>query len=122
MDAAVKFVEEQPKVAVGIIFGLLILLLGNIILSLNNKPAPAKKPRVNHTIKLSDEKVVDKVPCGEIENIAQFKDGKLVMCRCWKSKVFFLLCQFSISLLSKIIDMIFFCRRFPIVMAHIMNM
>ena len=91
MDAAVKFVEEQPKVAVGIIFGLLILLLGNIAMSFTTKTSSRKKPRVNYAIKQDAEKVVDKVTCGEIENIG--KDGKLVMCRCWKSQVFDYLIQ-----------------------------
>merc|ERR1712087_875186 len=39
--------------------------------------------RVNTTIKLDQDKVVDKV---DMEDIA--KDGMLKVCRCWKSKTF----------------------------------
>jgi CDGSH-type Zn-finger protein len=52
-------------------------------------PAEAKSKRVvNLSIKKSEAKVVDKVDCGEIENLAEFSNGKLVMCRCWRSKTF----------------------------------
>jgi CDGSH-type Zn-finger protein len=44
--------------------------------------------QINTSIRKNEAKIVDSVPCGEIENIAEFKDGKLVMCRCWKSKTF----------------------------------
>ena len=43
---------------------------------------------VNLSIKKSEAKVVDRVDCGEIENLAEFSNGKLVMCRCWRSKTF----------------------------------
>ena len=46
-----------------------------------------KKSRINSQIKLDSAKVVDTVPC-EIEDLVQCKDGKVVMCRCWKSKNF----------------------------------
>jgi len=43
-------------------------------------------------IQKEKEKVVDTIaggPCTpEIEGLAQFKDGKLVMCRCWRSSSF----------------------------------
>jgi len=48
----------------------------------------SKRVRLNDKVKLTEAKVVDSVDCGEIENLAQFKDGKLVMCRCWKSDKF----------------------------------
>lgn len=47
-----------------------------------------KKSMVNLKLKKDEAKVVDAVDCGEIENLAQFKDGKLVMCRCWRSEKF----------------------------------
>jgi CDGSH-type Zn-finger protein len=47
-----------------------------------------KKSMVNLKLKKEEAKVVDAVDCGEIENLAQFKDGKLVMCRCWRSEKF----------------------------------
>ena len=65
------------------IAGIVII---TIITLLTNKPA--KKPVVNLKIKKEEAKVVDVVPCGEIENLAEFKDGKLVMCRCWRSDKF----------------------------------
>ena len=39
----------------------------------------SKAARCNTMIKLDSPKVVDKVT-------PKFKDGKIVMCRCWKSK------------------------------------
>lgn len=36
---------------------------------------------INKNIKKDIPKVVDIVACGELENIKEFKDGKLVMCR-----------------------------------------
>ena len=47
-----------------------------------------RRRHINPKIKKDELKVVDKVDCGEIENLAQFKDGKLVMCRCWRSSTF----------------------------------
>eukprot|EP01031_Cornospumella_fuschlensis_P027623 gene27623-33360_t len=44
--------------------------------------------RVNHKIKLDNPKVVDTVKCADMEDLAQYKDGKVVMCRCWKSETF----------------------------------
>mmetsp|Transcript_6614 Transcript_6614/g.11094 ORF Transcript_6614/g.11094 Transcript_6614/m.11094 type:complete len:119 (+) Transcript_6614:17-373(+) len=49
---------------------------------------PAVTTQVNSKIKKGDAKVVDFVECCEIENLAQYKDGKVVMCRCWKSDTF----------------------------------
>ena len=55
-----------------------------------NSQAEANRSKrvVNLSIKKSEAKVVDKVDCGEIENLAEFSNGKLVMCRCWRSKTF----------------------------------
>jgi len=41
----------------------------------------SSKARCNTMVKLDSPKVVDKVK-------PEFKDGKIVMCRCWKSKTF----------------------------------
>jgi CDGSH-type Zn-finger protein len=50
--------------------------------------AVQKKPQINLSIKKEEPKIVDSVGCGEIESIAEYKDGKLVMCRCWRSSKF----------------------------------
>uniref|UniRef100_A0A0G4HSV7 Iron-binding zinc finger CDGSH type domain-containing protein n=1 Tax=Chromera velia CCMP2878 TaxID=1169474 RepID=A0A0G4HSV7_9ALVE len=52
-------------------------------------PVLAKKNHpVNSKIKKKEAKVVDFVNCDDMENLGTFKDGKLVMCRCWKSTSF----------------------------------
>jgi CDGSH-type Zn-finger protein len=71
-----------------IILAPLVLFLVNNILSSEKKPAAPVLAVVNNKIKKTEAKVVDTVDCGEIERIAEFKDGKLVMCRCWKSEKF----------------------------------
>jgi CDGSH-type Zn-finger protein len=53
-----------------------------------NKKEKKLSSRVNNEIKLDCPKIVDNIKCCEIEDMAQCKDGKLVMCRCWKSKTF----------------------------------
>ncbi len=68
------------------LIAVLIVVLVAVI-SLSNKKKESK-PVVNLKIKKEEPKVVDTVSCGEIENLAQFKDGKLVMCRCWRSEKF----------------------------------
>lgn len=82
------FLTKQPYLLVYI--AIVTIILGPTILyyvnrSTNKRP---KKPVVNYTIKKDNPKVVDTIDCGEIERIAEYKDGKLVMCRCWKSKNF----------------------------------
>lgn len=60
-------------------FGPLIAML-----LLQRKPSKDRK-RVNTTIKMDSNKVVDTIKIAEIENCAE---GKKVLCRCWKSKTF----------------------------------
>jgi CDGSH-type Zn-finger protein len=64
-----------------------IVTLGIFFLSMNSN-ASKKAPRVNHKVKLDSAKVVDTVKCADMETYAQYKDGKVVMCRCWKSEKF----------------------------------
>jgi CDGSH-type Zn-finger protein len=83
-NALIKTLTElaqDPKVLYAII-ALLVMVI------LSRAAAPVKPVRVNTKVKMAEAKVVDFVDCGEIEDMAQFKDGKLVMCRCWKSKTF----------------------------------
>ncbi len=47
-----------------------------------------KKVRINNKIKLGSAKVVDSLRVPEIETLPQCKDGKAVLCRCWKSSSF----------------------------------
>mmetsp|Transcript_35195 Transcript_35195/g.78205 ORF Transcript_35195/g.78205 Transcript_35195/m.78205 type:complete len:112 (-) Transcript_35195:368-703(-) len=85
MDAdAVIALAKDPMV----LWTLIGLLLIGIIFYPSPAPAPVPASRVNTKVKMAEAKVVDFVDCGEIENLGQFKDGKLVMCRCWKSETF----------------------------------
>lgn len=47
-----------------------------------------KSSKMNYKIQQESKKIVDNVKCSEIENMPQCKDGKIVMCRCWKSSTF----------------------------------
>lgn len=72
---------------------LITLVIASIILRVvmgNNKEEkkPEKPKRVNEKIKLECEKVVDTVKCPDIETMEACKNGKVVMCRCWKSEKF----------------------------------
>lgn len=73
---------------------LITLVIASILLRVimgNNKESEKKqeKPkRVNEKIKLESEKVVDTVKCPDIETMEACKNGKVVMCRCWKSEKF----------------------------------
>ena len=70
---------------------LIIKKLFRSVLKINNQIFGAEKKasvQINLKIKKDQPKVVDAVNCGEIENLAEFKDGKLVMCRCWKSSTY----------------------------------
>ena len=71
---------------------LIIEKLFRSVLIINNQIFGAEKKassvQINLKIKKDQPKVVDAVNCGEIENLAEFKDGKLVMCRCWKSSTY----------------------------------
>ena len=73
---------KDPAVLVAIFVVILVLVASTLT------KKKATKSVVNLKIKKEEAKVVDIVPCGEIENLAQFKDGKLVMCRCWRSETF----------------------------------
>lgn len=74
---------KDPAVLVAVVVVILV-----IIVNFTNKKKDVKPSKVNLKIKQDEAKVVDIVDCGEIENLAQFKDGKLVMCRCWRSEKF----------------------------------
>ena len=50
--------------------------------------APSKPTRVNNKIDLSNAKVANVVPIPEAMAKAEQNDGKVVFCRCWKSKTF----------------------------------
>lgn len=85
MDAVESIIKENPRNVLAIIVGLVLIIISNLFFE---KPVGAKARQVNSTIKKSEPKVVDFVSCGEIEDLVkEGKDGKLVMCRCWKSAV-----------------------------------
>ncbi len=79
-----KLAELLKDPAVITAFAIVILVL--LVSFAGQKKV--KKSMVNLKLKKEEAKVVDAVDCGEIENLAQFKDGKLVMCRCWRSEKF----------------------------------
>eukprot|EP00051_Salpingoeca_urceolata_P005843 m.77975 g.77975 ORF g.77975 m.77975 type:complete len:131 (-) comp14567_c0_seq2:511-903(-) len=60
------------------VFGLVFLIVEGLFGGSGSK-------RINTTIKLKEEKVVDSEATSAI---AKAKDGKKVYCRCWKSKTF----------------------------------
>lgn len=67
-----------------VVVGIILIVIGLLGLF-----KPSVKPvRINNKVKLEEAKVVDIVACADMEDLAQFKDGKLVMCRCWKSQTF----------------------------------
>ena len=87
---------SDPVYGLPIAISLSIFLLSVIFLIFSSSPEPPKPPRINEVIKLDQEKVVDTVPCGEIENLVEYKDGKIVMCRLIDYS-----CSFTIDSFSK---------------------
>jgi hypothetical protein len=71
-------------------FILFTILSSSLIVYFLSPKKEKKNLSINNKIKKEEAKVVDFVNCGEIENLAQFKDGKLVMCRCWRSEVIYI--------------------------------
>mmetsp|Transcript_11556 Transcript_11556/g.10478 ORF Transcript_11556/g.10478 Transcript_11556/m.10478 type:complete len:118 (+) Transcript_11556:58-411(+) len=85
----IKLILNDPELLTIVLLpSLLIILVSIIINSLNSKPKATSKKVVNLAIKKDQAKVVDSYDCNEIEKIAEFKDGKLVLCRCWRSSKF----------------------------------
>jgi len=70
---------------IGLLIAVIFLNFG-----FSKKPSVVELPtgQVNDKVKKDEPKVVDTVDCNEIEKLVQFKDGKVVMCRCWKSDTF----------------------------------
>ncbi|DAZ94410.1 TPA: hypothetical protein N0F65_003439 [Lagenidium giganteum] len=69
----------------------LLITIGVLIFSLffsGKSQKPARLQRINHTIKLDKEKVVNTVKIPDVEELCDKNGGKCVMCRCWKSKKF----------------------------------
>ena len=70
--------------------GILLMVIVSLFLGIGigqATPKKNRKQRINKEIKMDCPKVVDTLPC-EIEDLAECKDGKVVLCRCWKSKKF----------------------------------
>lgn len=57
------------------------LNLSSLILSALSSSGLMKGTQINLNIKKDNPKIVDTVSFDEIENLAEFKSGKLVMCR-----------------------------------------
>mmetsp|Transcript_10113 Transcript_10113/g.13172 ORF Transcript_10113/g.13172 Transcript_10113/m.13172 type:complete len:114 (+) Transcript_10113:78-419(+) len=78
--------ETDPKILVAVT-AIIVSIVMPIIMKMMKKPEPKL---VNLEIKKNEAKVVDKVCLKDIEDMGKEKpeDGKLVMCRCWRSKKF----------------------------------
>ena len=82
---------QEPVIIVALIVPIIIVFITHFSAqkAVAEQAESSKTKRVvNLSIKKSESKIVDKVDCGEIENLAEFQNGKLVMCRCWRSKTF----------------------------------
>lgn len=86
----IEMLLKEPVVLAAILIPLLIIFITQITMQKTTvvEVVQTNKRVVNLSIKKSEAKVVDKVDCGEIENLAEFRNGKLTMCRCWRSKTF----------------------------------
>ena len=88
----IEMLLKEPVVLAAIIIPLIIIFITQITMQktsiVDTVQTNKNKRVVNLSIKKSEAKVVDKVDCGEIENLAEFRNGKLTMCRCWRSKTF----------------------------------
>jgi CDGSH-type Zn-finger protein len=88
----IEMLLQEPVILVALIVPILIIVITQFTtknaIVVDQTEANKIKRVVNLSIKKSEAKVVDKVDCGEIENLAEFSNGKLVMCRCWRSKTF----------------------------------
>jgi len=71
---------SHPTYGIPIIVSFSIFVISLVLTALSSSGSK-KGTQINLKIKKDSPKVVDTVPCGEIESIAEFKDGKLVMCR-----------------------------------------
>ena len=87
----IEMLLQEPVIIVALIVPIIIVLITQFSAqkAVTDQTESGKSKRVvNLSIKKSEAKIVDKVDCGEIENLAEFQNGKLVMCRCWRSKTF----------------------------------
>lgn len=87
----IEMLLQEPVIIVALIVPIIIVLITQFSAqkAVADQAESSKSKRVvNLSIKKSEAKIVDKVDCGEIENLAEFQNGKLVMCRCWRSKTF----------------------------------
>ncbi|RYH31974.1 CDGSH iron-sulfur domain-containing protein [archaeon] len=87
LSELVELFQQNPLLLVLFVvlpFGLIVLFTqGN-----EKKTEEPEITRINNKVKLDSPKVVDMVKCADMEDMAQYKDGKLIMCRCWKSETF----------------------------------
>ena len=90
-DATLAVIATNHQAILGAFFFFTFLMLLIVQLQLLASNASSKKEDkglCNYKIKKNEAKVVDFVSVPDMEDMAQFKDGKLVMCRCWKSENF----------------------------------
>lgn len=77
---------QQPLVLAAILIPLLIIVVLHAMESINKY----KTRHINKKYRKDIEKIVDKLDIGQvdIEDLAEFKDGKVILCRCWLSGKF----------------------------------
>jgi CDGSH-type Zn-finger protein len=77
---------QQPLVLAAILIPLLIIVILHAMESIQKY----KCRHLNKKYRKDIEKVVDKLDIGQvdIEDLAEFKDGKVILCRCWLSSKF----------------------------------
>mmetsp|Transcript_8945 Transcript_8945/g.8847 ORF Transcript_8945/g.8847 Transcript_8945/m.8847 type:complete len:119 (+) Transcript_8945:105-461(+) len=87
----IEMLMQEPMILTAILIPILYIVYTHLTsknVAIEIEAASKSKRVVNLSIKKSEPKVVDKIDCGEIENLAEYSNGKLVMCRCWRSKTF----------------------------------
>lgn len=80
-----KLKQEEWIYLAPLLVTIAVLLYSLFFLG-KSAPKQAKAGRVNRTIQLDKEKVVDFVHVTEIEDLCVKSKGKCSICRCWKSK------------------------------------
>ena len=75
---------QQPAVLACICIPLLLIVVLHAVESMNK----FKNRQINKHIRKDQDKVVDKLDIGlvDIEELAEFSNGRVILCRCWHSQ------------------------------------
>eukprot|EP01061_Rhynchopus_euleeides_P003966 TRINITY_DN1325_c0_g1_i1.p3 TRINITY_DN1325_c0_g1~~TRINITY_DN1325_c0_g1_i1.p3 ORF type:complete len:137 (+),score=69.82 TRINITY_DN1325_c0_g1_i1:64-474(+) len=85
LDGFSKLTPEEIGLLVGVFVAFVLVLLGALYLL---PTGSGGNKRVNNLVELEKPKVATMLPIPEAMAKAQSNGGKLVLCRCWKSKTF----------------------------------